>query len=163
VWHYGVRKGPIGGFRRVTKREETTHSRKGHSIGSTKPRRCDDTTAFLASCAHRSQSANPAQLLAFGVDQWIYSELCPKRISPAQASRTRKLPPETSGIFGCRLGPCPLSRTGVSVEKVPPSKWRANAGRPRRPKPLDQFLPPPRPAASAVHLHPVDPKPNWIT
>ena len=56
--------------------------------------------AFLASCTHRSQSANPAQLLAFGVDQGIYSELCPKRISPAQASRTRELPSPQEGKHG---------------------------------------------------------------
>ena len=41
--------------------------------------------------------------------------------------------------------------------------WRASAGRPRRPKPPDQFLPLPTPAASAVHLRRADPKPNWTT
>src|ERR1022692_1145574 len=41
--------------------------------------------------------------------------------------------------------------------------WRASAGRPRRPKPPDQFLHPPTPAASSVHLRRADPKPNWTT
>src|SRR6266567_2769950 len=48
------------------------------------------------------------------------------------------------------------------MHRAAASTWRASVGRPRRPKPLDQFLPRPGPVASAVHWRRADPKPNWI-